>query len=125
MTKNNKGKTPIIATFLLIALCITLVITVIMFGPKEVKQAFFVRSIGEAADSCEQAVTDNYSGRLISKHFDEISSRYEPNYKQYIVFYRISYTAMEDALPTVKSAIAKCIVWERLGYVSDFSVIKQ
>ena len=125
MKKSNSKTTKIIATIIIMALCTTLAITIALFGPKEVKQAFFVRSIGEAADSCEQEVVNNYGERLISKHYDEISSRYEPNYKQYTVFYRISFTTMENNLPTVQSAMVKCIVWERLGYVSDFTLIKQ
>ena len=118
----KKGKSTLITLVILLVLFCSLAITIALFGPKEMKKAFFARSIGEAADSCEEEVIDYFGNRLISTHYDEISSRYEPTYKQYTVYYRISHTETINDLPTVKDSMAKCVVWESLGYVSDFNV---
>ena len=100
-------------------------ITISLFGPKDIKKAFFARSIGEAADSCEEKINSEYGKTLISKYYDQISSRYEPDFKQYIIYYRISHSTTVDNLPTVQNMMVKCVVWQSLGYVSDFRAFKQ
>ncbi|MGK0442151.1 MAG: hypothetical protein ACJA0N_001958 [Pseudohongiellaceae bacterium] len=118
----QQGK--IIPISILVLLAISLAITVVLFGPKEVKKSFMARSIGDAADSCEEEIIDYFDDRLISKYYDEISSRHEPHRKQYTVYYRVSHAETVDELPTVEHSMAKCVIWESLGYVSEFRVFK-
>lgn len=81
------------------------------------------RDIGMASDSCEERISDEFEDTLINQHYDDISSRYEPAKRQYIVYYRVTSSTIVDELPTVKTQLAKCVIWERLGYVSSFEVI--
>lgn len=123
MRKNTKGLI-IKAALLLLILITSIVATVYFYGPGDIKKRFYARSIGEAADSCEEEIDGHFSKHLISKHYDQISSRYDASRKQYIIFYRISHRKVVDGIPSIEDSMAKCAVWESLGYVSDFSVFK-
>lgn len=112
----------IIVLLLILSVCIGVTIT--FFGPKDIKKSFFARSIGDAADSCEEEINDHFGSKLVSKNYDQMSSRYEAARKQYIVYYRISHAEQVDGIPTIEYSMAKCAVWESLGYVSEFRVFK-
>jgi hypothetical protein len=86
--------------------------------------AFFARSINDASYDCEAKIVSKYGSELASKSFDNISSRYETNKRQYIIYYRISVKESDEGFTVVNDYMAKCIVWERLGYVSEFRVYK-
>ncbi len=87
------------------------------------KVAFFARSINDASYDCEDKITSKYDDDLISKYYDNFSSRHEVEKRQYIIYYRISVREEIEDRPTIKDYLAKCIVWERIGYVSDFSIL--
>ena len=90
-------------------------------GPEK-PVAFFVRDLNDASYDCEAKIVSKYDDELVSKYYDNLSSRYEDDKHQYLVYYRISVKEVEDGIPQVKDYMAKCIVWEKLGYVSDFRV---
>jgi|GEM_PF-3716490 len=87
------------------------------------KVAFFARSINDASYDCEDKIISKYGDRLISKSFDNLSSRYQQDQRQYLIFYRISITETDTKYPAIDDHLVKCVVWERLGYVSDFRII--
>ena len=118
------GSTLVTALIILFVLSAAVVITVIVFGPKNIEKKFFARSIGGAADSCEEKINDYFGDRLVSKYYDEISSRHDSSRKQYTIYYRISHSTSTDGRPGIENSMAKCVVWESLGYVSDFRVFK-
>lgn len=121
---NMGGKSTLLALAIILVLCATVAITVVLFGPKEIQKSFLARSIGDAADSCEEKINDHFGERLVSKYYDEISSRHETERKHYTVYYRVSHKTMVDDLPSIEYSMVKCVVWESLGYVSDFRVFK-
>lgn len=84
--------------------------------------AFFARSINDAAYDCEDKIKDRFEEQLLSKHYDQYSSRYDADDSQYIIYYRVSVREEEDNIPVTADYMAKCVVWERLGYVSEFRV---
>jgi len=86
------------------------------------KQAFFSRDIASASDSCESDIKDHFGENLISARYDEISSAYKPQQKRYLIYFRVTARYEEDNVPSIEEWLAKCIVWETLGYVSDFEV---
>jgi uncharacterized protein YpmS len=120
--KHNKRVLFILLSALIIAFIF--IITLIALSQNEPgKTAFFARSINDASYDCEATITNKYDEKLIYKNYDDFSSRYEPEKHQYIIYYRISVREETDDRPTIKDYLAKCIVWERIGYVSDFSII--
>lgn len=121
---STKGGSTIIAVVIILILSLAIAVTIVLFGPKEIKKTFTARSIGDAANSCEEKVVDYFGDRLVSKYYDEISSRHEVSRKHYTVYYRVSHKEMVDDIPTIEDSMAKCIVWESLGYVSEFRVFK-
>ncbi|MBN4055115.1 hypothetical protein JYU12_00065 [bacterium AH-315-K03] len=86
--------------------------------------AFFAHSMDEASYDCEDKINKRLKSRLISKHFDNFSSRYDVQKRQYLIFYRLSIRESTDNYSAITERIAKCIVWERLGYVSDFRIME-
>ena len=118
------GSTTSTVIWVVMVLIVSIGVTVALFGPKEIKKSFFARSIGEAADSCEKEIIDHFDDRLVTKYYDQISSRYEAERKQYIVYYRVSHAELINDMPTIEYSMAKCVVWESLGYVSEFRVFK-
>lgn len=85
--------------------------------------AFFASSIDDASYDCEEKIVSKYGNRLISKSFDNLSSRYQPEERQYLIYYRISISESNTDYPAIDDHVVKCTVWEKLGYVSDFRII--
>lgn len=128
MRKRTPPNRPISNKIKLISVLIFIVVTAVTSAVIVSKTAFgptitTTRDIGMASDVCEDRIISEYKKTLINKNYDDISSRYEPNNKQYIVYYRITLRSLVDDIPTVTAHLAKCIVWEKLGYVSSFEVI--
>ena len=122
--KKNKTRTILLAIFsFLLLLTATTAILYLTFDKKS-KTAFFVRSINDASYDCEAKIINKYDDDLVSKSFDNISSRYEADRRQYVIYYRISIKERDEDFTVVSDYMAKCIVWERLGYVSDFRVFE-
>ena len=117
-------------TFLLIVLSVSLIVVAIistfagykLLRPQKV--AFFSRDIDSAADSCEESISSYFGERMVSKRYDELSSRYNAQRRLYLIYYRVYSKEVEDDVPEVIEYLAKCTVWETLGYVSDFEVYK-
>ncbi|MEH6557111.1 MAG: hypothetical protein V7459_14205 [Oceanicoccus sp.] len=84
---------------------------------------FFARSIDDASYDCEDKIVSKYGNRLISKSFDNLSSRYQREERQYLIYYQISIRESNANYPAIDDHLVKCTVWERLGYVSDFRII--
>lgn len=101
------------------AVASTVIISKTVFGPTITT----TRDIGMASDVCEERIVKDYKKTLINKSYDDISSRYEPSNNQYIVYYRITLRTVTDDTSAITTHLAKCIVWEKLGYVSSFEVI--
>lgn len=118
------GSTLSTSLIILAILTVSVSVTVSLFGPKEIKKNFFSRSLGDAANSCEEEIHSHFKKRIINISYDNMSSRYVPEFKQYIVYYRVNHTETVDDLPTVTETMVKCIVWESLGYVSNFDTFK-
>ncbi len=120
--KNAKSfKIPL--TFLIILLLAIGVMAVYFNAAETEPTAFFARSIDDASYDCEKKIADKYGETLLSKTFDELSSNYNSRKHQYIIFYWISIQEVIDEIPMMKDYLAKCIVWEKIGYVSDFTII--
>lgn len=125
---NNKQETtPLKSLPISIAIIVIIIsiMTALYINTEKQQQptAFFARSINDASYDCEAKIDKKFDGRLINKHYDAISSRYEADRHQYIIYYRISIRETEDEVPAIKDYLAKCIVWEKLGYVSEFQII--
>lgn len=86
-------------------------------------ERFFARDINDAAYDCEDKIRLQFGKNLINSNFDQISSRYESSKRQYIVYYDLTVAEFVDDLPAVTEKLAKCVVWERLGYVSSYTLI--
>lgn len=112
-----------IAVVLLLLISIGLIITVILLEKADAPVAFYARDINDASYDCEDKINRYYEEDLVSKVYDDYSSRYEADKRQYIIFYRVSVNTEMDGYPTVVDYMIKCVVWERLGYVSDFQVL--
>ncbi|ARN75941.1 hypothetical protein [Oceanicoccus sagamiensis] len=122
MSSNSKTTKVILAiSAFIILLAFTTAVLYLTINQKK-KTTFFARSINDASYDCEDKITSKYEGDLVSKSFDNISSRYEPDKRQYTIYYRISIKEKDENFSIVNDYMAKCIVWERLGYVSDFRV---
>ncbi len=118
-------KTPLIVMALLSVIAVTITIVYLTFGRSSDEPTFtFARSMDDATVDCENKIIDQYDDDIISKYFDQFSSRYDADRRQYIIYYRVHVKEIKDDLPVVNEYMAKCIVWERLGYVSDFSIFK-
>ena len=124
MAKREK-KFPLLMTALsLLLILVTLITLALATGAADKLTAFNARSIGDASYDCEDKIHKRFEEDLISKYFDNFSSRYEPEKRQYVVYYRVSVNVDKGSYTEVTDMMAKCIVWERLGYVSDFQIIK-
>lgn len=126
MTDNNKRKTSPLIILGIAVLLMMLFMTIVFFtlGPEGQPTAFFARSINDASYDCEDKIDSQFDDDLVSKYYDEISSRYEPKRRQYVIYYRVSAYVEEDDVRVVEDFMAKCIVWERVGYVSDFQILR-
>ncbi|MEE8059618.1 MAG: hypothetical protein V3T17_17570 [Pseudomonadales bacterium] len=92
------------------------------FGMPGKQTAFFARSINDASYDCENKIDQKFDEDLVNKYYDGNSSRYDSKQRQYIIYYRVSARYIENDIPMIKDYMAKCIVWERIGYVSDFQI---
>ena len=87
---------------------------------------FFVRSINDASYNCEDKIKDRFGSSLLSSNFDQYSSRYDADDGQYIIYYRVSTQSFDKHnRPTINNHMAKCTVWETLGFVSSFQVFNE
>lgn len=102
-----------------IAITSTILISNNINHPKVTK----VRDIGMASDACEERIIEEFEDTLINKNYDDMSSRYEPSKKQYVIYYRVTTRDIEDDLPIIKSQLAKCVILERKGYVTIFEIL--
>ncbi len=120
--KPNK-KSKVLTVSALAIVIIATIVAVYVHQKSKTQTAFFARSINDASYDCEDKIDSRFDEDLVSKYYDEISSRYEANKHQYVIYYRISVRLTENDLPVIKDYMAKCNVWEKLGYVSDFQVL--
>lgn len=126
MATHNKRKTSTLIILGIALLVLALLMTVVLLSLGSYKQptAFFARSINDASYDCEDKINSEFDDDLVSKYYDEISSRYEAKRRQYVIYYRVSAYAEQDGVRVVEDYMAKCIVWERVGYVSDFQILR-
>lgn len=87
------------------------------------KNAFFVRNLNDATYDCEEKINNQFGPNLLYKSYDNFSSRYQAKDKQYLIYYRISVKDEQD-FSIINDYIVKCIVWEKLGYVSSFEILE-
>ncbi len=121
MSKSKTTKVVLAIFAFILLLAATTAILYLTINQKK-KTTFFARSINDASYDCEAKINSKYEGDLVNKNFDNISSRYEPDKRQYTIYYRISVKEKQEDYAVVNDYMAKCVVWERLGYVSDFRV---
>ena len=121
---SNQSKTTKVVLVIIVFLLLLAATTTILYLTinKEKKTTFFARSINDASYDCEATINNKYKQDLVNKSFDDISSHYDPGKRQYTIYYRISIKEKQEDYPVVNDYMAKCVVWERLGYVSDFRV---
>lgn len=111
---------------LLVLIVITMAIIYITYHQELEPTAFFARDINDASYDCEAKIQNRYGDKLISHYYDQYSSRYEADEHQYLIYYRVSIQESDDNdRPQIKNLMAKCTVWEKLGYVSDFQVFEK
>ena len=117
---NTKTRTYL---FSFVGIATLLIVVVLLFvSSRQTEQvAFFARDINDASYDCEDKIASKFGRRLINKYYDDLSSRYQANDKQYLIYYRVS-VKDDEQLPTTSDYMVKCVVWEKLGYVSDFEV---
>lgn len=114
------------SVILTVLILITMVIIYISYHQEIAPTAFFARSINDASYDCEDKIQSRYKDRLINHYFDQYSSRYDADDHQYIIYYRVSIQDVDDNdRPQIVDLMAKCTVWEKLGYVSDFQVFEK
>ncbi|WP_101759552.1 hypothetical protein [Oceanicoccus sp. KOV_DT_Chl] len=118
---NNMVKNILIGIVIVSVLVGTGLILYFYLGDTKPK-TFYVRDINDATYDCEDKIVNKYGDKLVSKHYDNLSSRFEEQKNQYLIYYRISIKEKENGLPMINDYMAKCVVWEKLGYVSDFRV---
>ncbi len=122
--KKNQALTILLTTLgFVLLLAATTALLFFTFNDNK-KQAFYARDINDASYDCEDKIKKRYEEELVSISFDNLSSRYEEEKNQYLIYYRISIREEMGNITTVNDYLAKCIVWERLGYVSDFRIIE-
>jgi hypothetical protein len=113
-----------ISALVIISIVVTMVSLYLNYRGNQGPAAFFARDINDASYDCEDKINGRFKEQLVSKYYDEISSRYDAKTHQYVIYYRVSAREVENGLPSIKDFMAKCIVWEKLGYVSDFQIIR-
>lgn len=118
-TTKNKSTTVLLSIAAIVG-AIAIISAMFISSASSQKTAFFARSINDASYDCEDKINSYFDDELISKYYDDISSRYEANDHQYIIYYRVSAREMENDFPVIYDYMAKCVVWEKLGYVSSF-----
>lgn len=124
MAKQLNGSGKVKAT-LLVLLALGCSISILVYFSVRVidrPDAFFARSINDAAYDCEDKIKDRFEEQLLSKHYDQYSSRYDADDHQYLIYYRVSVREEDENVPITTDYMAKCVVWERFGYVSEFRV---
>jgi len=120
--KSEKSLLPIALSLLAIVL---LALALLLNNQTDGKaEYFFARSIDDASYDCEDKIRAQFGKNLINSSYDQISSRYDASKRQYIIYYYLTIAELVDDLPTVRDRMAKCVVWERLGYVSDYTVFE-
>lgn len=83
----------------------------------------FIRTVDNASYDCEEEIVSRYGNKLISKSFDNLSSRYQPRDRQYWIYYRISVRESATEYPKIDDYLVKCTIGEHLGEISDFRII--
>lgn len=122
--KPTKGqKTFIVLILIALFFALAIIATYISYTvTRAEKVAFFSRDIGSASDSCEDNIKDHFGENLVSAIYDEMSSAYKPQQRRYLIYFRVTAQYTEENIPTIEEWLAKCVVWETLGYVSDFEI---
>ena len=124
--KNNKPNQSTLAMIYNLIFLIVIIASAwllyLTYDPSATQKPFFARSISDATYNCEDRIIGRYEEDLISKQFDNLSSRYNANSRQYAIFYRITVREHKRDFSILKDYMVKCVVWETLGYVSEFSV---
>ena len=125
-----KKQPPKKSTNTIIVAIISIVVVILVIGlfyisssGSNKKTSFYARDINDASYDCEDKIDKEYGDDLVSRHFDEFSSRYNADKRQYAIFYRVNINSEINGYPTITEYMAKCVVWERIGYVSEFSII--
>lgn len=119
---NQSTLTMIYNLIFLMAIVISAWLLYITYDPTARLKPFFARSINDATYNCEDRINDRFKDDLISKNFDNLSSRYNADNRQYAIFYRITVREHKRDFSILKDYMVKCTVWETLGYVSEFTV---
>ena len=83
----------------------------------------FIRTVDNASYDCEEEIVSRYGTKLISKSFDNLSSRYQPRDRQYWIYYRISVSESATEYPKIDDYLVKCTIGEHLDEISDFRII--
>jgi uncharacterized protein YpmS len=122
--KNKSQKIKLIAIILFAIIIINSIVVFFYTDSPSKPKAFLARNMNDASYDCEEKIQSKYGDRLVNSYFDSLSSRYEAKKHRYLIYYRISIREDEGDLTTITEYMAKCLVWERLGYVSDFSVFE-
>jgi hypothetical protein len=126
MNKQSKPKSSMLTTglIMLIVVIVTTLIIFITFNAPKGKKIFTARSINDATYDCEDEIIDRFGDKLINKQYDELSSRYNADKHLYAIFYRISINEKKSnqSYNEINDYMVKCLVWEKLGYVSEFTV---
>lgn len=122
-SKKQKKKTYLMLLVFLAASITAMVVTFSIYYVSNKKVAFNVPDVDTAANSCEQEVKDAFGKELLHKSYDHGSSRYEENRRRYVIWYRLTIRRLDsEGIAVVQDKMAKCEVWEFLGYVSSFEV---
>lgn len=123
-SKLTKYRPLIISLVVILLIATSMAILFLLNKGEKEPQAFFARDINDASYDCEQKIIDQFDEQLVSKYFDDLSSRYLPEKRQYLIYYRVSTRTLENNIPVNNELMVKCTVWERLGYVSDFHIMR-
>jgi hypothetical protein len=123
VSNNKNTKSLLISLIVLLVFAVAAMALLVVNSDSSIPKAFFARSINDASYDCEAKIDKRFKSELTSKSFDNLSSRYEPLKRQYLIYYRIGVREKIDDYYVNTDRMAKCIVWERLGYVSDFRIL--
>lgn len=124
MSTNNYKVSLYISIVTLLLIVMAAMVVLVIHSGKKGPEAFFARSINDASYDCEVKIGRHFKSELISKSFDGLSSRYDEQNRQYLIYYNVGIRErVEDGYYVYSDRMVKCIVWERFGYVSDFQVM--
>lgn len=122
-SKNSTLRSAINALVLMCVIAATLGTIYLTYYQNPESATFFARSMNDASYDCEDKIRDRFSSSLISANFDQYSSRYDADDGEYIIYYQVTAQQIDKHdIPTIQNYMAKCTVWETLGYVSSFQV---